>query len=393
MQVDATFFPQRSIAELHEHVLNEAGGGTLGKQAALSVGIGRSLGVKLGENHEFRLSSTNKGIELDKNADQAKVILRTDRETWENLASESWSMMGLILQNKISLIAGQFNHVAAWEAPLQALYNSRPIFSNEDIPSEGSHVFDYGSDRRKMRDSLSKLGFILVKNVFSANEIELMSSEIEERKSAASVEDKRSWWATDKSGDEHCCRVTYLNIGSDQFSQLPNDERLLNLASLAEEKLFPTPDHGDGISVVMKVPEIEQGLSDLPWHRDCGMGGHPLICPGLNIGVQLDEANEESGQLIFLPGSHRYSGGLDVAEVSDKAVPISASPGDVTIHYGHTLHVAPPPTKSGKCRRTVYVSFHKSEYLNALPEGKGYNDVLFNHGDGRVRTPEERAAI
>ena len=196
-----------------------------------------------------------------------------------------------------------------------------------------------------------------------------MSNEIEERKLTT------TWMIRDPGGQQinvgkSIRRLTYLNEGSKQFSQLPNDERLLNLANLAEEKLFPTPDHGDGISVVMKVPEIEHGLSDLPWHRDCGMGGHPLICPGLNIGIQLDEANEESGQLIFLPGSHRYSGGLDVAEVSDKAVPISASPGDVTIHYGHTLHVAPPPTKSGKCRRTVYVSFHKSEYLDALPEGK-----------------------
>ena len=391
MQLDATFFPQRSVAELHKQVMNEVGEGMLGKQAAFSVGIGRSLGVKLGQEYEFRLSSTAIGIQLDEKADEAKVILQTDTETWENLASESWSMMGLILQNKITLIAGQFNHVAAWEAPLQALYNNRPIFSTEDVPDEEFYVFNYDSNEREMRSSLSKLGFILVKNVFSADEIKIMSDEVEERKSRASVDDKRSWWATDKSGNEHCCRVTYLNIGSDQFSQLPNDERLLNLANLADEKLFPTPDHGDGISVVMKVPEIEHGLSDLPWHRDCGMGGHPLICPGLNIGVQLDEANEESGQLMFLPGSHRFSGGLDVAQRNDKAVPISASPGDVTVHYGHTLHVAPPPTKSDKYRRTVYVSFHKSEYLHALPEGKGYNDVLFNHGDGRVRTPEERA--
>ena len=391
MKLDSIFFPQRSIAELHDDLMNEVGGGKLGKQAAYSVGVGRSLGVKLDEDYAFRLSSTDKGIELDRRADEAKVILQTDRETWENLASESWSMMGLILQKKISLVAGQFNHVAAWEAPLQALYNSRPILSNGDIPNEISHEFYYDSNQRKMRNSLSKLGFILVKNVFGADEIELMSKEVEERKSLASVEDRRSWWATDKNGSEHCCRITYLNIGSELFSQLPNDNRLLNLASLAEEKLLPTPDHGDGISVVMKVPEIEHGLSDLPWHRDCGMGGHPLICPGLNIGLQLDEANEESGQLMFLPGSHRFSGGLDVAQVSDKAVPISASPGDVTVHYGHTLHVAPPPTKSGKCRRTVYVSFHKAEYLDALPEGKGYNDVLFNHGDGRVRPPEEPA--
>ncbi len=392
MQLDPTFFPQRSIEELHKHVLDEVGGGSLGKQAASFIGIGRSLGVKLSEGHEFRLSSTNQGIELDQSADGAKVILGTDIDTWENLARESWSMMGLILQNKISLLAGQFHHLAAWEAPLQALYNNRPIFSNEDIPDEEPYIFDYGFDGKQMSDSLSKLGFILVKNVFSADEIELMSNEIEERKLTATVDDKRSWWATDKRGEEHCCRLTYLNEGSKQFSQLPNDERLLNLANLAEEKLFPTPDHGDGISVVMKVPEIEHGLSDLPWHRDCGMGGHPLICPGLNIGIQLDEANEESGQLMFLPGSHRFSGGLDVAEATDRAVPIFANPGDVTVHYGHTLHVAPPPTNSNRYRRTVYVSFHKSEYLDALPEGKGYNDVLFNHGDGRVRTPEERTA-
>ena len=78
MQLDTTYFPQRSITELHEHVANEVGGGTLGKQAARSVGIGRSLGVKLGDEHEFRFSATHKGIELDKNADEAKVILRTD---------------------------------------------------------------------------------------------------------------------------------------------------------------------------------------------------------------------------------------------------------------------------------------------------------------------------
>ena len=310
--------------------------------------------------------------------------------SWQNLVCESWSMMGLILQNRITVITGEFNHIAAWEAPLQALYNNRPIFSSDDIPSDEPYEFNYDSDKQMMARSLRVLGFILVKGVFNENEIEQMSKEVDSRRANASINDKRSWWATDTNGNEHCCRVTYLNDGSDQFSKLPNDKRLALLASLADEKLLPTPDHGDGISVVMKVPEVEQGLSDLPWHRDCGMGGHPLICPGLNIGIQLDEASRESGQLIFLPGSHRFAGGLDVAHMTNKAVPITANPGDVTVHYGHTLHVAPPPTQSGKCRRTVYVSFHKADYLSALPKGKGYNDVLFSHGDGRVRAPQER---
>jgi len=392
MELDSSFFSQRGIAELHREILNDTGGGALGKQAAHAVGLGRSLGVKLDNDFEFRLLSTEEGILLDGLVNKAKVVLKTDRKSWENLASESWSMMGLILQNKIAVVSGQFNHVAAWEAPLQALYNKRPIFSPEDIPTESKYIFQYGLDEEKMMESLRKLGFILVQNVFDPDEIDLMSTEVEERKSIASTHDKRSWWATDRNGNEHCCRITYLNEGSDYFTRLPNDKRLSVLANLADENLRPTPFHGDGISVVMKVPEIEYGLSDLPWHRDCGMGGHPLICPGLNIGIQLDEANEETGQLMFLPGSHQFSGGLDIAHVADSAIPVSARPGDVTVHYGHTLHVAPAPTKSVKCRRTIYVSFHKDDYIKALPEGKGYNDVLFSHGDGRVRAPQERDA-
>ena len=390
MELSPIFFSQNNILELHKEIADGLGEGPLGRQAAYSVGFGRSLGVKLENGNEFRFTSTEMGIKVDEKANEAKVILKTDQMSWQNLVCESWSMMGLILQNRITVITGEFNHIAAWEAPLQALYNDRPIFSSDDIPSEEPYEFNYDSDKQIMARSLRVLGFILVKGVFNENEIEQMSKEVDSRRANASINDKRSWWATDTNGNEHCCRVTYLNDGSDQFSKLPNDKRLALLASLADEKLLPTPDHGDGISVVMKVPEVEQGLSDLPWHRDCGMGGHPLICPGLNIGIQLDEASRESGQLIFLPGSHRFAGGLDVAHMTNKAVPITANPGDVTVHYGHTLHVAPPPTQSGKCRRTVYVSFHKADYLSALPKGKGYNDVLFSHGDGRVRAPLER---
>ena len=72
MQLDATFFPQRSVAELHKQVMNEVGEGMLGEQAAFSVGIGRSLGVKLGQEYEFRLSSTTTGIQLDEKAEELK---------------------------------------------------------------------------------------------------------------------------------------------------------------------------------------------------------------------------------------------------------------------------------------------------------------------------------
>ena len=157
------------------------------------MGFGRSLGVKLENGNEFRFTSTEMGIEVDEKANEAKVILKTDQMSWQNLVCESWSMMGLILQNRITVITGEFNHIAAWEAPLQALYNNRPIFSSDDIPSEEPYEFNYDSDKQMMARSLRVLGFILVKGVFNENEIEQMSKEVDSRRANASINDKRSW--------------------------------------------------------------------------------------------------------------------------------------------------------------------------------------------------------
>lgn len=390
MQPLRSFFPQFSLEDLHQQIKADTGKGPLGRQAAIAVGYGRSIGIRLNDGNFWRFLATEDGIDIDKRIDSAKVIIDADSETWHDLVSEAWSIMGLILQNKVRIEKGNFQHVAAWEAPLQALYNKRRIFMEEDLSEDLPHEFKFGDNPNEMANSLNSLGFILVRDVFTQEEINAMSTEVDQRRKSATPEDKRSWWATDSEGDEHCCRVTYLNHGSDRFAQLAHDSRLAELADLSEDRLYPTPNHGDGISAVIKVPDIQEGLADLPWHRDCGMGGHPLICPGLNIGIQLDVADAESGQLIFLPGSNGFSGGANVANKTRKTVGVIAEPGDVTVHYGHTLHVAPPPTGTHRQRRTIYVSFHKAEYINALPEGKGYNDVLFAHGDGRVRTPQER---
>jgi len=393
MQPLRSYFQQVSLDELHGEIKTSRGKGPLGKQAAFAVGIGRSIGIKLNDGRSWRLIATENGIEVDHEIQEAKIVVLADTQAWKDLISEAWSVMGLLIQKRIVVEKGSFNHVAAWEAPLQALYNERPIFASGNIRSNFKHEFRSNDNPKEMANSLRNLGFIVVREVFTKEEIGEMLQEVEARRESATPEDKRSWWATDKDGKEHCCRVTYMNHGSERFSQLAYDDRLASLAELSDEKLYPTPDHGDGVSVVIKVPEISEGLADLPWHRDCGMGGHPLICPGLNVGIQLDEANEKSGQLIFLPSSNRFSGGVDVAHVTSQVIGVTAHPGDVTVHYGHTLHIAPPPAESGYNRRTVYVSFHKSNYLEALPEGKGYNDVLFSHGDGRVRTPQERIEI
>src|SRR5207244_1450116 len=88
-------------------------------------------------------------------------------------------------------------------------------------------------------------------------------------------------------GEEVCNRVNYLNEQSDLIAGLGADPRLARVGTLGGPELREAPDRLDGNGVVIKVPGASSGLADLPWHRDCGMGGHPVKCPMLNVGIQL----------------------------------------------------------------------------------------------------------
>jgi ectoine hydroxylase-related dioxygenase (phytanoyl-CoA dioxygenase family) len=144
--------------------------------------------------------------------------------------------------------------------------------------------------------------------------------------------------------------------------------------------------------VVIKVPGAATGLADLPWHRDCGMGGHPVKCPMVNIGIQLDAATAGAGQLHMIAGSHlgtsRMPGGDEAERLP--VVTLTTEPGDVTAHYGHTLHAAPPPSnRTARGRRALYVTYVQPLVFEMVEPGRGYNDVLFARDAGRIHHVDE----
>jgi hypothetical protein len=197
-------------------------------------------------------------------------------------------------------------------------------------------------------------------------------------------DDGRSWWAVRRDGTRVLCRLIYLGLRVPAIAALSDDPRLTALAALAPEPLRPAFDRADGHSVVVKNPDVASGLSDLPWHRDCGLGGHPATCPTLNVGVQLDAASAAAGRLEFLPGSHRGSvHRTALAHPGLPVVPVDTEVGDVTVHVGCILHAAPPPTGAGPARRTLYLSFMPLRAYDVIPAGGSYNDVI-RSGLGRA---------
>lgn len=214
-----------------------------------------------------------------------------------------------------------------------------------------------------------------------------ISTDVDAALAHARPSDKRSWWTTVR-GEDRCSRVNYLNEHSAFIAGLGGDERFRRIGALGGPDLRDAPDRLDGNSAVIKVPGAESGLADLPWHRDCGMGGHPVKCPMLNIGIQLDPATAAAGQLLMVPGSHRGTSRLPGPEQMENlpVVAITTEPGDVTVHFGHTLHAAPPPSDADAVgRRALYLSYVPPLTFEMVGPGQGYNDVLFTRSDGRIQ--------
>ena len=198
--------------------------------------------------------------------------------------------------------------------------------------------------------------------------------------------DKLSWWARNGSGEEVLCRVTRA-AARPRLATLPTDARILKLVSLADRPLAHRRGEGNGVTVIYKNPSISEGLSDLPWHRDCGMGGHSLMCPVLIASTFLTPATPETGELRFLPGSWDRSCGF--MEATDRRAPrgacFAAQPGDVSIHYGDVMHAAPPPTRNDLpvYRTSAVVGFARPDARIHIG-GTSYNQVLHQREDGQI---------
>jgi hypothetical protein len=130
-----------------------------------------------------------------------------------------------------------------------------------------------------------------------------------------------------------------------------------------------------------------KGNGDLGWHVDDGIGGHPVMCPLIQAGIQLDQASAANGQLLLLAGSHRYAKHwLGWGEEVDlPVVALETRPGDLTVHHGDTMHTTPPPTSDDAGRRALYYKFAEPKTFDWIPARCHYNDALFRSDDtGRV---------
>ncbi len=321
-------------------------------------------------------------------ADGATEV-RLSRLAWDDLVGQVRTMMSLLITGELAVERGTLEHLGDWDPVLKYLHAGIPPYRPDRADLRGRDPlasYTLADDDEEMRAQLQTMGYLHVRSVFSAEEMAAANAEIDRLAALARPGDDESWWVTDEAGDSALCRLVYVSLRSPVLAALEDDARIHRLGALLDPALRAAPDRMEGAAVLLKVPGKTSGLSNIPWHQDCGLGGHGIICPAVGIGIQLTGSSAETGNLQVIPGSHgqavhyRWMQRLeDLPYVS-----IDTEPGDVTIHIQDVMHASPRPTGAGG-RRTMYVTYYPEALWEHVGPGEAYNDVVRNRTEQVAR--------
>jgi len=368
----------------------------------------RPLGIRVRETGELRTYRVEPGRDGalgivchseagPEGGEEAATLIELDQETWRDLQQDLESAAGLIYGARMHFLRGDPMHFVDWEPALRWLFVGRPVYDPETIdlrdrrgaPLDPARGFALGDDREEMAHFLRTAGYLWLRGVLSSEELGTLRDEAERLRVEAREGDQESWWGRRADGTSVLCRV--LRAGRQPAMRaLHSDARLRGLVDLCDTpmKAMQEAEAKDGVTLLWKQPGVEEGLGDLPWHRDCGMGGHASLCPTAVLSVFLGPNAREAGELRFLPGSWTSSWPFAEAQAAQgqgiDGVAPPAQPGDVTLHYGDGMHVAPPPTSArGPHRSCILLAFARRDGYHHRG-GRHYNDVLLGGEDGQI---------
>lgn len=296
---------------------------------------------------------------------EAGLVVRLGEDALSDLLQDYQSTTGLAMTARVEIESGRYEDWVGWETVLRALLDGRPVYERGTLRFDDGQggaldldrIFRLDDDRDEMAHFLREAGFLHVRGVFEADEMDAVGRDIDHFIDRARPDDGDSWWGEDAEGRPQAVRVLEFYDKSEALRDLVHDARYQWIGSLT----------GDGhvyrrsAEGLVKPLGIAKGLSDLPWHKDCGQGRHSLMCNALTCGISVTGADRVSGALGIVPGSHRANvafQGLDPRlEVAPRM--LETRTGDVTIHCSDTLHRAHPPVE--RPRKVVYSGFRLPE--------------------------------
>jgi len=390
-------FELRPFAEFHRRDL-PALIARHGRLVATDVRAAPTIAFRIEDGTTFSWVAAGDSVQVVEGDAGATTLIELSEAVFSDFLQELLTANGAVRTGRAHVVRGSLDDWQRWEPAIQALCFGRPIYDASVwetlVDHDGSRLdlhrsFQVDDPADEMREFLATMGYLRVKAVFSPEEVAFFGTEVERCRARTTPGDPCSWWSVNASSEEVVTRINYLDRFSPALLELAHDSRLARFAGLAVPDVRVCDDRLDGPMVFIKNANVVQGNGDLVWHVDDGIGGHPVMCPLVQCGIQLDPANAANGQLMLLAGSHRYAKHW-IAWGDEGDLPVVAletQPGDLTVHYGDTMHSTPAPTAADAGRRALYYKFAEPKTFDFVPAHCHYNDALFGtDASGRVAT-------
>tara|TARA_A100001037_G_scaffold84874_2_gene76999 strand:- start:717 stop:1934 length:1218 start_codon:yes stop_codon:yes gene_type:complete len=334
----------------------------------------RPLGIRVSEK-SFTLIPSNGHIKMNKGLDNAAVVVDMDEISFSDLVQDIQTPQSLATAKVIDLPLRDHFRFLKWWPVIRAIIDGRPVHKPGDIdfveqdgsPLDLNRSFTLEDSNKDISWFLSQTGFLHLEGWWSQDLMHEIYTDIDNSIKKYQRGDGRSWWAKTKDGKDHCVRLQYFQEHSETVKKLLNDEKNKRIASLPGDGHtleWNGSNQQNVIEALVKPIGIVEGISDLPWHKDCSLGRHSYDCSSITVGISVTGADDKSGQLAVVAGSHRAN--LQPNFIHPYLdLPVVALPtktGDVTVHLSCTLHMSHPPIE--RERRVMYTSFslpNKSE--------------------------------
>ena len=342
--------------------------GLAAERSALAVPGARELGVR-----PFTVETSSGSWTLSVDDDAVRVragggghaTARLDADEITDIVHDRRTPMTLLAAGTLDMPEGELGDFLDWWVVLRSLLDARAVHTAGTVAfadREGGALdlrrsFTVDEDPAELAYYLGEAGYLHLTEVFTPAEMAQVSADMDTAAPRYFDGDGRSWWATTANGEQRAVRLQRFQEESAATAALLQDERLLRLATLTGDGHVPREQGGNKIEALVKPIGVVKGISDLPWHKDCSLGRHSSRCCSMTVGISVTGADERSGQLAVVAGSHRAlvqpaffreSWGLP-------AVPLPTRTGDVTVHCSCTLHMSQAPVE--RERRVMYTDF------------------------------------
>ena len=317
------------------------------------------------------------------------ALVRLDGEGLNDIVNDLRTPMGLFTGGDLDMPRGRLEDFLDWWVVLRSLLDGRPVHTTGAVnfvdrdgsPLDLKRSFRVDDDLAAIGAFLAEAGFVHLEGVFTEDEMRAVSDEMDAAMPDYSQGDGRSWWAATREGEQRLVRMQYFDDASPTTKRLLADDRLQRLRGVTDDgHQFGKPGKNTNlVEALVKPIGVVEGISDVPWHKDCSLGSHSYRCCSMTVGISVTGADADSGQLRVVAGSHRaliqpafVRRGLDLPLID-----LPTRTGDVTIHLSCTLHMSQPPVV--RERRVMYTDFR-------LPEPPGGDP-----GEAKIKRIREKA--